>query len=323
MEGNVMKNKFLAKVIVGVVIVMMMVSVTMAAPKEVMVGYAVMRMVDEYWGNQIDGMKQAIKESGRPIRLEVADSNNDGQTCLQNVLSLIGRGVKVLIVSTPDPKIGGAIMEAANKKHIPVIASDVYIDGAYFLTHDEVKAGALMGEYAGNYFTEKFKGKKAVVAILTHAAVATQVDQRINGFKTAFGKAIPDATFLPVMDAEGLREKGANVMADILTAHPDVNIMFGINDDITLGAASAVEARGLSDKVACFGQGGIGEASFQALLDPQSPFKATSAFMPSGCGMAAINQLVIPLLDKKKVATKIFAPLKVADIKNAKEFLKK
>jgi ribose transport system substrate-binding protein len=319
----VMKNKVLSKLAVGVVIVMMMVSVTLAAPKQVMVGYAVMRMVDEYWGNQIQGMKQAIKESGRPIRLEIADSNNDGQTCLQNALSLIGRGVKVLMVSTPDPKIGGAIMEAANKKKIPVISSDVYIEGSYFLTHDEVKAGELMGEYAGKYFNGKFSGKKATVAILTHAAVAAQVDQRINGFKAAFSKVVSNVNYLPVMDAEGLREKGANVMADILTAHPDVNIMFGINDDITLGAASAVEARGLSDKVACFGQGGIGEASFQALLDAKSPFKATTAFMPNGHGKTAINQYIIPLLSGKKVPAKVFSPLKVADINNAKEFLSK
>ncbi len=317
-----MKNKLVMKAIFGLVVVMMMVSVTFAAPKQVMVGYAVMRMVDEYWGNQIEGMKQAIKESGRPIRLEVADSNNDGQTCLQNALSLIGRGVKVLMVSTPDPKIGGAIIEAAKKKKVPVISSDVYVEGSYFLTHDEVKAGELMGEYAGKYFNNKFSGKKAVVAILTHAAVAAQVDQRISGFKSAFSKVIPGANYLPIMDAEGLREKGANVMADILTAHPDVNIMFGINDDITLGAASAVEARGFSEKVACFGQGGIGEASFQGLLDPKSPFKATTAFMPNGHGRAAVTQYIIPLIDGKKVPAKVFSPLKVADIKNAKEFLK-
>lgn len=317
-----MKNKSLVKVVLGLLAAMMMVSVTVAAPREALVGYAVMRMVDEYWGNQIEGMKQALKESRQPIKLEIADSNNDGQACLQNALSLIGRGVKVLMVSTPDPKIGGAIMEAAKKKKIPVISSDVYIEGSYFLTHDEVKAGELMGEYAGKYFNTKFKGQKAKVAILTHAAVASQVNQRISGFKAAFTKVVPNAVYLPVMDAEGLREKGANVMADILTAHPDVNIMFGINDDITLGAASAVEARGMSAKVACFGQGGIGEASFQALLDTNSPFKATTAFMPNGHGRAVIQQYIIPLLNGKKVPAKVFSPLKVADGSNAKEFLK-
>jgi ABC-type sugar transport system substrate-binding protein len=212
-------------------------------------------------------------------------------------------------------------MERANALKVPVISSDVYIEGTYFLTHDEVKAGELVGDFAGQYFLDHFAGQKAKVAILTHAAVAAQVDLRINGFKAAFSKKIPDAVYLPVQDAEGLREKGANLMADIITANPDVNIVFSINDDIALGAASAIEARGLSDKIASFGQGGIGEAAFQALLDPKSPYKATAAFMPSGCGEMAITELILPLLEGKTPAKTVYGPLETASASNARKFL--
>jgi ABC-type sugar transport system substrate-binding protein len=286
-----------------------------------MVGYAVMRMVDEYWGNQIKGMQAANAANGNKFKLEIADSNNDGQVCLENAMSLLSRGAKVLMVSSPDPRIGTAIMEEANKRKVPVITSDVYIEGTYFLTHDEVKAGELVGDYAGQYFVDNFKGQKAKVAILTHAAVAAQVDLRINGFKAAFSKKIPDAVFLPVQDAEGLREKGANLMADIITANPDVNIVFSINDDIALGAASAIEARGLSGRIASFGQGGIGEAAFQALLDPRSPYKATAAFMPFGHGEAAVTQFILPLLEGKTPPKTVNSPLETATAANAQKFL--
>ncbi|MGI9860929.1 sugar ABC transporter substrate-binding protein [Moorella naiadis] len=290
---------------------------------ETVVGYAVMRMVDEYWGNQIEGMKAAIKESGKPIKLDVADNNNDGQTCLQNVESLLGRGAKILIVSTPDPKVGGAIMEKAKAKNVPVIASDVPIEGAYFLNHDDVEAGKIVGDYAGKYFSEKFKGKKAKVALITHAAVEQIVGKRIDGFMEAFKKYVPDAQFLPRMDAEGLREKGLNVMTDILTSNPDVNVVFAINDDMALGAAAAVEARGLADKVAVFGQGGIGETSFRALMDPKSPFIATTAYMPDQHGKTAINKMVIPLLEGQKIPDLVLSPLELATKENASKFLKK
>ncbi len=291
------------------------------ADEEVLVGYAVMRMVDEYWGNQIKGMQAAAAASGKNIKLEISDSNNDGQICLENALSLISRGAKVLIVSAPDPKIGASIMEKANEKGVAVISSDVKIDGSYFLTHDETKAGQLAGEYAGKYFKENMGDQKAKVAILTHAAVAAQVDFRINGFKEAFLKEVPDAEFLPVQDAEGLREKGATLMADIITANPDVNIMFGINDDIALGAASSVVARGMSDKVACFGQGGIGESGFKALLDPNSAFKGTVAYMPFGHGEAAITELVLPILNGETPAEVVNSPLELATAENAQKFL--
>lgn len=288
---------------------------------QVMVGYAVMRMVDEYWGNQIKGMQAANAANGGKFKLEIADSNNDGQVCLENALSLLSRGAKVLMVSSPDPRIGSAIMERANALKVPVISSDVYIEGTYFLTHDEVKAGELVGDFAGKYFLENFKGQKAKVAVLTHAAVAAQVDQRINGFKSAFSKHVPDTQYLPTQDAEGLREKGANLMADIITANPDVNIVFSINDDIALGAAASIEARGLSGKIASFGQGGIGEAAFQALLDPKSPYKATAAFMPFGHGEAAVTELILPLLEGKTPAKTVYSPLETASAANARKFL--
>jgi ABC-type sugar transport system substrate-binding protein len=288
---------------------------------QVMVGYAVMRMVDEYWGNQIKGMQAANAANGNKFRLEIADSNNDGQICLENALSLLSRGAKVLMVSAPDPRIGPAIMERANALKVPVITSDVYIEGSYFLTHDEIRAGEIVGEYAGQYFLDHFAGQSAKVAILTHAAVAAQVDQRINGFKDAFSKKVPNAVYLPVQDAEGLRERGANLMADIITANPDVNIVFSVNDDIALGAASSIEARGLSERIASFGQGGIGEAAFQALLNPQSPYKGTAAFMPFGHGEAAVTEFILPLLDGKTPVKTVYSPLETANASNARRFL--
>jgi ribose transport system substrate-binding protein len=225
------------------------------------------------------------------------------------------------MVSTPDANVGPAIMEEAKKRNVPVIASDVPIEGAYFLTHDEIQAGKLMGDYAADYFQKNMAGKKAKVAVLTHQAVASQVDQRIKGFQDAFSAKVPDAVFLPKQDAEGLREKGANLMASIITANPDVNICFAINDDIALGAASAVEAAGKAKDIACFGQGGIGESPFRALLDPNSPFKATSNFDPIGYGRTAVTDIILPLLAGKTPPQTVQGPLAVADNSNAQKFL--
>jgi ribose transport system substrate-binding protein len=212
-------------------------------------------------------------------------------------------------------------MERANALKVPVISSDVYIEGSYFLTHDEVKAGELVGEYAGQYFLDHFAGQKAKVAILTHAAVAAQVDQRINGFKSAFSKKVPDAVYLPAQDGEGLREKGANLMADIITANPDVNIVFGVNDDLAIGAGSSIEARGLSDKIATFGQGGVGESAFQALLDSKSPYKGTAAFMPFGHGETMATEFILPLLEGKTPEKTVYSPLETVSASNAQKFL--
>jgi ribose transport system substrate-binding protein len=286
-----------------------------------MVGYAVMRMVDEYWGSQIAGMKAQTKADGSKFDLEIDDSNNSGETCLENARSLLSRGAKVLMVSTPDEKVGPAIMELAKAKGVPVISSDVYIKGSYYLTHDDTKAGQLMGDYAADYFLKNMQGKKAKVAVLTDQKVASQVDKRINGFKQAFSAKVPDAVYLPTQDANGLRETGNTLMAGIITANPDVNICFAINDEEALGAAAAVQAAGKAKDIAVFGQGGIGESPFKALLDPSSPFKATANFDPVGYGKQAITDLVEPLLAGKTPPKTVNGTLAVADASNAQKFL--
>jgi ribose transport system substrate-binding protein len=44
-------------------------------------------------------------------------------------------------------------------------------------------------------------------------------------------------------------EGGLTAMEDILTAHPDVNVVLGENDSMLLGARNALRAQGLEDKV--------------------------------------------------------------------------
>jgi ribose transport system substrate-binding protein len=288
---------------------------------EIMVGYAVRGMIDEYWANQIKGMEAANAANGSKFKLEVADSNYTPQTCLENALSFLSRGAKVLVVSAPDPQVGGAIMERANALGIPVVTSDVFFDGTYFLTHDEVRAGEIAGEIAGQYYLNNFSGQPAKVALLGAFQVADSSNMRLGGFRAAFSKLVPGAVYLPEFDGEGLREKSANLMADIITANPDVNFVFAVNDESALGAAASIEARGLSGKIVSIGLGGIGEAPFQALLDPNSPFKGTVAFGPYEHGESAVTDLILPLLEGKTPPQIINSPLEAVTGVNAKKFL--
>jgi ribose transport system substrate-binding protein len=289
--------------------------------EEILVGYAVMGMVDDYWGNQIKGMQAANAASGNKFKLEIADSNYDNQACLENSLSFLSRGAKILVLSTPNPSVGPSIMERANALKVPVVTSDVFVDGTYFLTHDEVKSGELMGEYAGQYFLDNFKGQQAKVVYLCALISADQSNARYEGFRKAFDRKVPNAVYLPQQDAAGQREKGANLMADVITANPDVNIVFGVNDECALGAVSSIEARGLTDKIAVFGLGGIGETAFQALLEPNSCFKATTAFGPFAHGVTMVDQIILPLLEGKTPPKVIYSPLETVDRKNAQKFL--
>jgi ABC-type sugar transport system substrate-binding protein len=82
------------------------------------------------------------------------------------------------------------------------------------------------------------------------------------------------------------------VSADALTANPDVNIIFGINDDSALGGLQAFTAAGLdTDNVLVVGFGCEGVACKSALLEG-GPYKVSAAMFPEYQGRLLIDAAV-------------------------------
>jgi ribose transport system substrate-binding protein len=75
-------------------------------------------------------------------------------------------------------------------------------------------------------------------------------------------------------------------MEDMLQAHPDLNGVFGINDDSALGALSVVESAGRKD-IAIVGYDATDEA--QAAMRRSSALKAEVIQQPDKIGRTAID----------------------------------
>jgi len=294
-----------------------------AGDAEIFVGYAVMGMVDAFWLNHIAGMESAIAESGRNIRLETADNAHDAQLSLENAHSFIDRGVDLLVIGSSDESISGAIMEYADSAGVPVVTVGLPLPGAHFMTFDDYNAGEIAGEWAAEYFLTNFPGVIPRIVTIGAFSMPSVSEPRLSGFTDVVQERIPGAEIVISVNSEGQREMGANAMADVLTAHPDVNMVFGVNDDCIFGAVSSIEARGMGmdDTIRAFGLGGISDEAFITLLDPDSIFVGTVAFNPFNYGVATVNQLVLPLLDGETPPDRLEAPLELANEANAQEHL--
>ena len=82
------------------------------------------------------------------------------------------------------------------------------------------------------------------------------------------------------------------VSADALTAHPDVNIIFGINDDSALGGLQAYEAAGMdTENLLVVGFGCEGKACKNALMEG-GPYKVSAAMFPEYQGRLLIDAAI-------------------------------
>jgi ribose transport system substrate-binding protein len=191
----------------------------------------------------------AQKTGGRVITL---DANLDVNKQISDFDSLLAQGATVLPFLALDPKAftapfgrakdaGAVVVELYNK--------DTTAPGAVY----EDSRGA--GADAVKYVAEKMPG--GAKALLIGGPPIPAVTERMAGFKD--NAAAAKITVLEQQDNLKDNVNDARALADdLLTKHPDVDVIFGFNDNSAIGAGLAAKARGLKD-VLIFGINGTPE----------------------------------------------------------------
>lgn len=98
------------------------------------------------------------------------------------------------------------------------------------------------GYAVGKYAAEKLHGKGKI--LLIWGLPGHWSTSRKNGFLEAI-KQYPDMQIVGEQRGDYVRDKGMQAAENLLQVHPDVNLIYGENEEMALGAVSAVESRGL------------------------------------------------------------------------------
>lgn len=149
----------------------------------------------------------------------------------------ITRKVDAIVVCPVDSRGIGAAIKKANEANIPVFTADIAAQEGAVVCHvasDNVAGGRKAGEYLS-----KILEGKGNVAIIDQPTVTSVLD-RVQGFKEAIAN-FPGIKIVADVNGEGVRDKALQVASDILQAHPNLNGIFGINDDSALGSLDAVQ----------------------------------------------------------------------------------
>ncbi|WP_284946251.1 substrate-binding domain-containing protein [Acidisoma cladoniae] len=170
------------------------------------------------------------------------DGDNEGQVAA--IESLISAGARGILV-TPNNSSGVLnVVKEARAKGIIVIALDTATDpadavDATFAT-DNFQAGVQQGEYA----KAALAGKAPKLAMLDGTPGGTVDTFRHNGFLKGIGLAEGDPAILGKVITNGQQDKGQTGMENLLSAHPDINVVYTINEPAAEGAFAAIRSAG-------------------------------------------------------------------------------
>lgn len=213
------------------------------------------------------GMKAEAAKYG--YALVVVDANRDNAKQQSQVEDFISNKVDAIVLTPYDSTaIGSAIVEA-NKANIPVFTADIASTSKQGTVVAHIASDNVQGGMQAAKLVCQGVGKSGTVAILDEPEV-TSVQDRVKGFKEGLQAYCPGTKVIADVDAGGERAKADSSMSDVLQSNPNVNAVFGINDDSALGAVSAIKAAGATGKIIVVG--------FDAGPEAQAAIKAGTMY---------------------------------------------
>ena len=72
-------------------------------------------------------------------------------------------------------------------------------------------------------------------------------DGRMGGFVDRAAEAYPGIEVVATQPGDWVRETGMNAAMDMLQAHPEINVIYGLSDEMALGAVQACKQIGRDD----------------------------------------------------------------------------
>jgi len=193
---------------------------------------------------EAEAQKQGAKLIARAGKF---DGDNEGQVAA--IESLVSAGAKGILI-TPNNSTGIlSAIKKARDKGILVIALDTATDpadavDATFAT-DNFEAGLKQGQYARKALGDK----PAKLAMLDGTPGGTVDTLRHNGFLKGFGIAEGDPVIVGKVITHGAQDEGQTGMENLLSAHPDINVVYTINEPAAEGAYAAIKAAGKANDI--------------------------------------------------------------------------
>ncbi len=267
------------------------------------------------------GMQAAAKEAGAELLEANSESKPEKEASL--IDTYIARGVSAIVISPISVKASAPALKRAAEAGIKVVTYNSAVEGdiaVSYLNSSQLDLGQTTGKAAAEFIKSKLGGK-AKVATLGFKALLPEISgERVGGFVEEAKKG-GEVEIVAQQDA-WLAEKAVAVASDVITANPEINIIYAANEGGTVGAVQAVRKAGKAGEIYVFGIDGT-EQLAGYLLDDDDVLQSVTAQQPFIMGSEAVKAAV-NAIDGKQVEKTVIVPvlgLNRGDPEGVKAFL--
>jgi ABC-type sugar transport system substrate-binding protein len=263
-------------------------------------------------------MESAAKEwdsatAGATVTYGTGKSATDDQGQIDLIQSMVTQGVKGIAITPSSPAVVPALDDAV-AQGVKVVLLDNDLpdwDGkSSVVATDNYKGGKLAGEYLAQTLD-----KGATLAVLEGVPGVPALDDRVKGMEEGLGSSGIKVVGKAPTDCD--QDKGVTAAADLLTANPDVDAIYGACGPPVLGAIQSIERAGRKpDSIVLVG--------FDALPDEIKQIEAgkedaTVAQFPAKMGELGLDTL-LKAVNGEEVPPTVDTGTEVVTKENASDF---
>jgi ABC-type sugar transport system substrate-binding protein len=216
-----------------------------ASAKSLKIGLVQIDLSNPFHVGEVQGAKEAARRNG--FDLIVASGEGDVNKQITAFENLLNEHVDAIAVNFIDVGAFGPAMREAQQAHIPVVCLHSRTDGcAKMLGFDERATGRMVGEYAVKLLEGKNGSPRGEVANLQGLLGQGLNTERSGGFTDVIGK-YPDIKVDAQEPTNWDPSRAVTITENWLTAYPQLDLIYGNSDSLTVPAATVLKRAGRTD----------------------------------------------------------------------------
>ena len=253
-----------------------------------------------------------MKESGE-IKDYIIATSGTAEDMTADLDDLLTQNVDA-IVAYPQWAGMEASLQRVLDADIPLVCFDLEfdLDGYYLVTGDNKD----MGIQGANYIFDKIGADGTVIALTVPTAGSVN-DLRMEGFYEQMENIDQNWNVIEYA-TEFTREAGLKDFADVLVNNPQIDAVYSLDDETSIGALQAIKEAGRTDIKVITGGGGCQEY-FNLMPEYEDINVASATYSPSMVETSVDE--AVQLLNGESVEQKLVIPTTIVEKENYEEFL--
>ncbi|HUB11979.1 MAG TPA: substrate-binding domain-containing protein [Acetobacteraceae bacterium] len=212
-----------------------------AEHKRFLIGIVELQLTNPFFVRLERSAVETARQNGLDVMTAEASTAGDSATQITAIENMINHGVKGITLDPANATALVPVVKKARKTGIIVVTTNTSLApmtaaNATYET-DNLQAGILIGRWA-----KAIMGPKpAHIAMLDYDLSDKTSKARHDGFLRGFGIVEGDPQIVGSALTMGNAETGQTAMENLLSAHPDINMIYTINEPAAEGAFFAIK----------------------------------------------------------------------------------